>query len=216
MGRLVILSIAVAAALSAQPKRILYVTHSAGFRHESISTSIEVLTSLAPKELQVTPTEDLSTITTDNLRTFDGVFFFTSGELPLTGDQKTALLEFVRSGKGFGGVHSATDTLYTWPEYKDLIGATFDGHPWTQRVRIDVEDPTHPIVSHLAPGFEIEDEIYQHRDFSRSRVRVLMDPGYNFCGSALTRCKSHRSGLRIGVGATLRTRSCLLHRTRPL
>ena len=175
MGRrLVLLGLAAACMMAAQPKRVLYLTTSAGYRHDSIPTSIEVLQALAPERLQVTATEDLSTITADGLRAYDAVFFFTSGELALSDDQKTALVEFVRAGKGFGGAHSATDTLYTWPEYKNLIGATFDGHPWTQRVRIDIEDPSHPLVSHLAPGFEIEEEIYQFRDFSRDRLRVLM------------------------------------------
>ena len=175
MGRgLVLMWLALAAGLWGQPKRVLFVTHSAGYWHDSIPTSIEVLRGLSPDRLEVTATEDLSTITAAGLRGFDAVFFFTSGELALSDDQKTALLDFVRSGKGFGGAHSATDTLYTWPEYKNLIGATFDGHPWTQKARIDIEDPGHPLVKHLAPGFEITEEIYQFRDFSRSRVRVLM------------------------------------------
>ena len=172
--RLVLLSLALALATLAQPKRVLYITHSAGFRHDSIVTSVGVLNSLRPDQLQITSTEDLSSINAGNLSTFDAVFFFTSGELALSATQKNALLEFVRSGKGFGGAHSATDTLYTWPEYKELIGATFDGHPWAQLIRIDIEDPSNPLVSHLAPGWEIADEIYQFRDFSRSRLRVLI------------------------------------------
>ncbi len=175
MGRrIAVLGFLFAALLSAQPKRVLYITLSAGYRHDSIPTSIEVLRGLAPGQLDVTATEDLSAVTAEGLAPFDAVFFFTSGELPLADSQKAALLDYVRSGKGFGGVHSATDTLYTWPEYKNLIGATFDGHPWVQRIRIDVEDPNNPIVNHLAPGFEIMDEIYQFRDFSRSNLRVLM------------------------------------------
>ncbi len=174
MKRLIAAFLAVAAAASAAPKRVLYVTHSAGYRHDSIPASIEVLRTLSPSELDVTATEDLSVISAGGLRDYDAVFFFTSGELALDDAQKAALLAFVRSGKGFGGAHSATDTLYTWPEYKTLIGATFDGHPWVRKVRIDVEEPDNPIVRHLAPGFEIEDEIYQHRDFSRDRLRVLM------------------------------------------
>lgn len=172
--RVLILIACLASALVAQTKRVLYLTHSAGFRHDSIITSIPVLQSLSPNEIEITQTENVSAISASALRSFDAVFFFTSGELAFSAEQKSALLDFVRSGKGFGGVHSATDTLYTWPEYHELIGGTFDGHPWAQTIRIDVEDPTHPLVSHLAPGFEIADEIYQHRDFSRSRVRVLM------------------------------------------
>jgi uncharacterized protein len=174
MNRLIVLFLAVAAVASAAPKRVLYLTHSAGYRHDSIPASIDVLKQLAPETLAVTATEDLSVISTEGLRDYDALFFFTSGELALSDAQKAALLAFVRSGKGFGGAHSATDTLYTWPEYKSLIGATFDGHPWVQKIRVDVAEPDHPIVKHLAPGFEMEDEIYQHRDFSRDRLRVLL------------------------------------------
>ncbi|MGH9657116.1 MAG: ThuA domain-containing protein, partial [Bryobacteraceae bacterium] len=155
---------------------VLYVTHSAGFVHGSISTSRRVLQSAATRSgaLEVVSTEDLSFLTAARLRDFDVVFFFTSGELPLDDSQKADLLAFVRGGKGFGGVHSATDTLYNWPEYGEMIGAYFDGHPWAHQVAIDVEDPDHPAMAGLAPSFRISDEIYKFRAFSRERVRVLM------------------------------------------
>jgi uncharacterized protein (TIGR03437 family) len=174
MGRYLVLACFLATLAPAQPKRILYLTLSAGYRHDSIPASIEVLRALDPARLEVTATEDVAFLDAAALRAFDAVFFFTSGELPLSGAQKTALLDFVRSGKGLGGAHSATDTLYTWPDYAPLIGATFDGHPWVQKVRLDVEDPTNPIVAGQGTGLEIEEEIYQFRNFSRDRVRVLM------------------------------------------
>ena len=174
MGRCLVLICFLATLVSAQPKRILYLTLSAGYRHDSIPASIEVMRALDPAHLEIIATEDVSYITAETLRTFDAVFFFTSGELPLSGVQKTALLDFVRAGKGFGGAHSATDTLYTWPDYAGLIGATFDGHPWVQKVRLDLEDPANPIVAGQGSGLEIEEEIYQFRNFSRDRVRVLM------------------------------------------
>lgn len=173
MSRAVIALLFAALSFAQEPKRILYVTHSAGFRHDSIVVSRDVLRSLNPR-LKVTPTEDLAQITAENLRNYDAVFFFTSGELDLRPEQRTALLDFVRRGGGFGGVHSATDTLYTWPEYGELIGGYFDGHPWVQSVRIDIEDPDHPAAAHLTPGFDIVEEIYQFRNLSRDRVRVLM------------------------------------------
>ena len=159
-----------------QPKRILYVTTSAGFRHDCLPLSAQVLAGLATQsgKLEVEQTEDLSLLNAESLRAFDAVLFFTSGELPISDQQKQDLLDFIRSGKGFGGVHSATDTLYTWPAYGDLIGARFNGHPWVQPVSIDVEDPDHPAVSHLKPSFTILDEIYQFQDFSREKVRVLL------------------------------------------
>jgi hypothetical protein len=83
-------------------------------------------------------------------------------------------MDFVKSGKGFAGVHSATDTFYDWPEYGEMIGGFFDGHPWHQEVTIKVENTKHPATRHLGTSFKINDEIYQFKDFSRSRVHVLL------------------------------------------
>lgn len=174
--RFVLLLLLSAAIAQSAPKRVLYITATAGFRHtDSIEASIAVMQSIAKESgLEIVHTEDLSLISSDNLKTFDAIYFFTSGELPLSDQQKTDLLQFVRSGKGFGGSHSATDTLYTWPEYGELIGGIFDGHPWVQEAAIDVEDPENPIVAHLAPSFRATEEFYQFREFSRDRVRVLL------------------------------------------
>lgn len=158
----------------AQPKKILYVTHSAGFRHDCLPLSQDVLREIGTRsgKLEVTATEDLSLLT--DLSPYSAVAFYTSGELALSDAQKQGLLTFVRNGGGFAGFHSATDTLYAWPEYGELIGARFESHPWTEEVRIDIEDPDHPTTRALAPSFRILDEIYQFREFSRTRSRVLM------------------------------------------
>ena len=50
----------------------------------------------------------------------------------------------------------------------------FDGHPWAREVSIRVEDPAHPAVAHLPASFTLADEIYQFRNFSREKVRVLL------------------------------------------
>ena len=104
--------------------------------------------------------------------------FYTSGELPMSDAQKTALLNFVRSGRGFLGVHSATDTFYTWPDYLDLVGGYFNGHPWHQAVTIEVVDPSDPLVAFLGNSLQVEDEIYQISDFDYrgSRVLLRLDP----------------------------------------
>ena len=173
--RLIALLLLLAGMVGAQsPKRILFFSHTAGFRHGSIEVAKRVLAQLAPSEIQVTASEDLAMINAASLRNFDAVFFYTSGELALSDQQKQDLLNYVRQGGGFGGTHSATDCLYGWPEYGELIGGYFDGHPWTQRVRIDIEDPAHPIMEGIPNGFEITEEVYQFRAFSRDRVRVLM------------------------------------------
>ena len=175
MARLAILLLVLLSSAFGASKRVLYVTHSAGYRHDSLPVSAEVLRQLGRSaDYDLTWTEDLSYITRERLSEFDALFFYTSGELALSSDQKAALLDFVRAGKGFGGAHSATDTLYSWAEYGDLIGGYFDGHPWVQRAGIDVEDASHPASAPVAPRWEIVEEFYQFRAFSRDRVRVLM------------------------------------------
>ena len=71
-------------------------TATAGFRHDSIATARQVMATLATTsgEFTVTPTEDLSMISAASLAPYHVIFFaLTSGELELTGDQKTALLD---------------------------------------------------------------------------------------------------------------------------
>src|SRR4029077_1357118 len=83
------------------PERILYFTYSAGYRHDVIPLSKAVLTQLGSNSgaFEVTATEDVSEFSTENLERYAAVMFYTSGELPMSDAQKTALLDFVRSGR---------------------------------------------------------------------------------------------------------------------
>jgi len=163
-------------AARAQQHRLLYCTHAAGYRHDALSLSQTILRQLGKDSglFDVTATEDMAEFTTEKLARYAAVMFYTTGELPMGEAQKAALLDFVRSGRGFLGVHSATDTFYEWPDYRELIGGYFDGHPWHQRVRIKVADPASALVSFLGRSFEINDEIYQIRDFDEHGSHVLL------------------------------------------
>ena len=152
------------------------ITTTAGFRHDSISTARDVMTGLGSAGgFTVTATEDLSTIGTASLAFYDVVFFaLTTGELALTADQKAALTDFVARGGGFMGVHSATDTFYSWPEYGQLIGAYFKEHPWTTTASVVVEDQAHPTTAGLGTSFSIREEFYTFRENPRPNVTVLL------------------------------------------
>ena len=151
-------------------------TATAGFRHDSIAAARAAMMTLASNgEFTVTPTEDLSALSSANLTSYDVLFFaLTSGELPLTDAQKAAVLAFVSGGKGFIGAHSATDTLYDWPEYGTIVGAYFKEHPWTQSATVVVEDAAHPATAGVEPRFTLTEEFYTFRDNPRSRVHVLL------------------------------------------
>ena len=161
-------------------ERILYFTYSAGYRHDVLPLSKAILTQLGKNSgaFEVTATEDPSEFSPENLERYAAVMFYTSGELPMSGAQKAALLQFVRSGRGFLGVHSAMDTFYAWPDYLELVGGYFNGHPWHQTVTIEVVDPGNPLVTFLGNSLQIEDEIYQISDFDYrgSHVLLRLDP----------------------------------------
>ena len=150
-------------------------TATAGFRHDAIATARDVLTALAPASgFTVSATEDLSRISAAGLSDVDVVMFaLTSGELPFTAAQRTALIDAINGGKGFIGIHSATDTLYEFPDYGRLVGAYFKEHPWTQPGRVIVEDASHPAAGVRDP-FTLEEEFYTFQDNPRPRVQVLM------------------------------------------
>src|SRR5262245_45091938 len=116
-------------AAHAQHRRLLYLTHAAGYRHAAIPASRSILSRIGQNSalFDVTTTEDVSQLSAENLARYAAVMFYTTGELPMSAAQKAALLDFVRSGHGFVGVHSATDTLYQWVDYGALIGGYFDG-----------------------------------------------------------------------------------------
>src|SRR3954468_21527612 len=77
--------------------RILYFTYSAGYRHDVIPLSKAILTQLGSNSgiFEVTATEDASEFSTENLDRYAAVMFYTTGELPMSDAQKTALLNFV-------------------------------------------------------------------------------------------------------------------------
>jgi type 1 glutamine amidotransferase len=90
--------------------------------------------------------------------------------------QKKDFISFIHDdGKASIGVHSATITFTQWPEYGDMIDDYFNEHPWgTFQVPIIVEDPNFPGMSQWPHEFTMTDEIYQMKDFSRDKCRVLM------------------------------------------
>jgi len=157
--------------------RVLMITTTAGFRHDSIPTARQVMATLAAsgREFSVNATEDLTTLGADTLRNYDVVMFaLTSGELPLGAAERSALVDFVSSGHGFIGVHSATDTLYEWPDYGRLVGAYFRDHPWTQQGTVVVEDASHPASAGIGDRFSLVEEFYTFQDNPRGRVHVLL------------------------------------------
>jgi type 1 glutamine amidotransferase len=161
------------------PIRVLMLTATRGFRHDSIATARGVMTTMASSgEFSVTFTEDVSAIIGPSLVNYDVLcFVLTTGELPFDPAQKAAILDFVSGGKGFIGIHSASDTLYSWPEYGRLVGAYLKEHPWTQSATVLVENHAHPATAGLGDRFSILEEFYTFRDNPQGvQILLRLDP----------------------------------------
>src|SRR5437588_5088999 len=166
----------------AAQKKLLVVTVTKGFRHSSIPTAEKVLGELAQKSGAFTvdyvrTNEDVATkMTAASLKNYDGVIFAnTTGDLPLP--DKQAFLDWIKSGKAFIGMHSATDTFrdHTPPDpYVEMIGGEFQAHHAQVEVDCINQDPKHPACRNLGPSFHLKDEIYLLKNFDRSKVHGLL------------------------------------------
>lgn len=183
-------SAGIAAAQEAKkPARILMVTQSKGFKHGSVtrkegqplSPSERVVTqmSVSSNLFRVDCTQDCEKdFTKENLQNYDIVFFYTTGNLPI----KEEVLEYFyntwlkQKGHGFIGAHSAADTYHNDQRYWDMIGGTFNGHPWGSgdTVTISVHDKSHPASKPWGDEFTIKDEIYRFKNWQPDKVHLLM------------------------------------------
>jgi uncharacterized protein len=175
------------AAQSAAPatKHLLFIGEEKGYRHEAVSHAMATVERLGKQTgiWDTTLRTDTEVLTkkkleynAKNLNDFDAVLFYTGGNLEMDAQQKADFISFVHDdGRGFIGVHSAAITFTGWPEYGDMIGGYYDEHPWlTFDAPIIVEDPGFPGMQQWPHEFVLHDEIYQMRNYSREKVRVLM------------------------------------------
>jgi len=186
-GILLLLFTTILSAQTASPrkKQLLAIGEQKGYRHEAVSHALATIERMGRESglWDTTIRTDTEALTkkkleynAKNLNDFDAVLFFTGGELEMDAQQKADFLSFIHDdGRGFVGVHSATITFTEWPEYGEMIGGYFDEHPWgTFDAPILVEDPAFPGMQQWPRSFVLRDEIYQLKDYSREKVRVLM------------------------------------------
>jgi len=106
----------------------------------------------------------------------DAIFFMGHRDVPIDDKQKAELLKFVHDdGKGFVAAHVALTALMSWPEFGEMLGGQFQDHPYgTVAGTVINEDPAFPATRHLPPTFNLTDEFYQVKNFSREKSRVLL------------------------------------------
>lgn len=207
-----------APATPAKPRKVLVYGNAQGFVHSSIPLGEKTIAALGEKTGAWTATisQDPAVFDIESLSQYDAVVLVsTTGHflLPRTPDTRNMtpeqkqeietqlkpykdaerermrnLLEFVRSGKGLAGIHAATDAYYDAPQYGEVMGGFFNGHPWNETVYIKIDDASSPLTTMFTKGedLKIADEIYQftskgknrqgqdNQTYSREKLHVLL------------------------------------------
>jgi type 1 glutamine amidotransferase len=193
-----------------KPRKMLVFSLTRGFHHASIPTGELLMKLLAEKTgaFEVVVSNDLSNFEPENISKFDAICFLNTtmevfsppkGVLEKMSEDekkeeaakearlKKSLMTFIKSGKGFVGIHAASDTFYKWPEYGEMIGGYFNGHPWRANTPVSVKvadgQEKHACCAHIHVGdLDFKEEIYQFKapyDAKKLHVLLRLDPKKN-------------------------------------
>ena len=198
-GAAVALPIPVSAAAA---KSLLVFTKSSGFEHQVVkreggkpSILENTVSDLSKKHgFHVETSKDGKIFDSSEFHSFNGLLFFTTGDLTETGTDKNppmsakgkqTFLDAIHGGVGFVGVHAASDTFHTQPDTKDMssryvaygeksdpylrmLGGEFITHgsdPRLQTTNLIVNDPKFPGLEGVTSPFEMNEEWYSLKDF---------------------------------------------------
>jgi len=190
-------------------KSLLVFTKSSGFEHQvvkrtgGLSIVETVVTEIGNKNgFQVQCSKDGRIFDSPEFHSFQGVLFFTTGDLTQSGTDKNppmspvgkqTLLDTINGGMGFAGVHAASDTFHTQPDSEDratryvaygdkadaylrMLGAEFITHgsdPRLQTTSLIINDPKFPGLEGVTSPVEFNEEWYSLKDFAPDMHVIL-------------------------------------------
>ncbi|MCW1913996.1 ThuA domain-containing protein [Luteolibacter sp. GHJ8] len=187
----------------AKARKLLIFSKTAGFRHESIATGKLAFTELGKKTgaFETVISDDLENFEPKTIDQFDGILFLSTTMDPFAPSKQEwdalddkgkkeaekkverlqkSLMSFVKGGKGFIGIHAATDTFYNWSEYGEMINGYFDGHPWGSGTQVSIKvepgQEKHPLVAMFdGKNVDFKEEIYQLKEpYNSKKVHMLL------------------------------------------
>jgi type 1 glutamine amidotransferase len=187
---------------SVSNKSLLVFTKSSGWEHDVVkrvagqpSLVDDTVTELGNKHgFKVGVTKDGRIFDSKEFHSYAGMVFFTTGDLtslgtdgkpPMSAKGKQTLLDAIRNGMGFVGIHAASDTFHTPPDPKDLsnryiahgdqqdsylrmLGGEFIVHgrePRLQDANLIVKDPKFPGLEGVSSPVSFNEEWYSLKDF---------------------------------------------------
>lgn len=161
---LLLLHCTVTVTVLAQGKQFkaLLVTTTKGWHHESLHSGVLAIKELGVKNFfDVVLFENPNGFTDDYVKQFQVIIFLnTTGDI-FNDEQQKVMERYIQSGKGFVGIHSASDTEYDWEWYTKLVGRMFKIHPAVQTAKLNILDPKFPGLQGFEGGKLWTDEWYE-------------------------------------------------------
>jgi uncharacterized protein len=152
----------ISTSLVAQQFKALLFTKTDGFHHESIQEGVAAVKILANRNNFTVDWHENAAIFNDKaLEKYQVVIFLNTTGNILADSQQVAFEKFIRAGKGFVGIHSASDTEYDWAWYTKMVGNTFKIHPQQQTAYLKVEDANFPGMERFPKKLLWTDEWYE-------------------------------------------------------
>lgn len=180
---------------------VLFLTKSSTFVHGSIKRrdgelghAEKALVALGERNgMTVRATKDAGEVNAKDLKNYDVVVFYTTGDLTESGSGSglfggdghppmgesglEELLKWVRNGGGFVGYHCAADTFHgeddTVSPYIEMLGGEFVVHGRQFVGRVMVVDPEHPAMRRFPDGWTHREEWYTFKNYDKGAIRVL-------------------------------------------
>ena len=187
---------------AAKGKTVLVFTKSSGWEHDVVkridgkpSIVDDAVTDLGNRHgFKVGVTKDGRIFDSKEFHSYAAVVFFTTGDLstlgtdgkpPMSAKGKQNLLDAIKGGMGFAGVHAASDTFHTQPDppdrsnryvahgenedpYLKMVGAEFIVHgsePRLQDAPLIVNDAKFPGLEQVVSPVSFNEEWYSLKDF---------------------------------------------------
>ncbi len=194
-------------------QKVLYFSRSAGFEHGAVkvvngrpSISDRILTELGKRHgFEVTCTKD-GRVFDGDLDQYDAIAFYTSGVLtepnkaktpPMSPEGKKRLLRVIAEGKGFVGLHAATDSFHSKGErnqnqtevdpYIAMIGGEFIVHGAQQEATIRAASRRFPGVKKFGRVQKLEEEWYTLKNFAKDLHVILIEDNEGMTGDCYQR-----------------------------
>ena len=152
----------VPAQVIAQQFKVLLITETAGWHHESIDHGVLAISELAATHnFTVDRQQEAIKINDKRLKKYDAVIFLSTTADIFDDAEQAAFERYIQAGGGYVGIHAASDTEYEWEWYTKLVGRMFKIHPLQQTARLNIVEHNFPGLEHFPDTLLFTDEWYE-------------------------------------------------------